>query len=108
MAIEDPYGMDARRQRLWSRRLGRLRLGAEPLEMQLERLRRVTWALTIVSAVVASILFGLFAAFRAPIYGVIVAGGLIVPVVSLAWLDFVRLARTVRDYQSERREHDIL
>lgn len=103
METEDPYGIEAQRQRVWVRRLGRLRLGAESLDVQLERLRRVTWALTIVSAVVATILFALFAAFRAPMYGLVAAGGLLVPVVSLAWLDFARLARAVRDYERAHR-----
>ena len=31
------------RERNWARRLGRLRLGVEPLEEQLTRYRRTTW-----------------------------------------------------------------
>jgi hypothetical protein len=32
------------RERQWQRRLGRLRLGAEPIAEQLAKYRRVTWA----------------------------------------------------------------
>ena len=40
------------RERKWARRLGRLRLGVEPLEEQLNRYRRTTWALALVLAFV--------------------------------------------------------
>ena len=39
------------RENHWRRKLGRLKLGVEPIEEQLTRYRRVTWALTAVPAV---------------------------------------------------------
>ena len=51
------------REQEWRRRLGRLRLGVEPIEEQLERYRRVTWALTAVPAIIAVMFLGLFIAF---------------------------------------------
>ena len=42
------------RERNWARRLGRLRLGVEPLEEQLTRYRRTTWALAVVPGIIAA------------------------------------------------------
>ena len=53
-----------------ARKLGRLRLGVEPLEEQLARYRRVTWGLTAVPAVIGADVPGLFAAFGGPDVGV--------------------------------------
>ncbi len=92
----------AERQRYWQRRLGRLRLGAEPLEEQLDRYRRVTLALTLVPAVIALMFVALFTAFGAPGTGLIVAGILYIPLVTLAWLDFARLRARAASYLRER------
>ncbi len=85
----DPFLEDAWlvRQRYWQRKLGRLRLGVEPLEEQLARYRRVTWILTTVTLALASMFVTLFAAFRRPDIGLILALLLFSPVVVLAWLD---------------------
>jgi hypothetical protein len=90
------------RQRYWARKLGRLRLGVEPLDMQLARYRRVTWALTLVPGVIALIFIAIFAAFKRPDIGLILVGIVLAPVVVIAWLDYARLARNVRRYQAER------
>ncbi|HWE37547.1 MAG TPA: hypothetical protein VG406_13340 [Isosphaeraceae bacterium] len=83
LAPDDP-------RRAWARRLGRLRLGAEPLSVQLERYRRTTWALTIVCSIVAAMFFAIFTAFRRPDLGALFATILFAPVIALSWLDFAR------------------
>lgn len=85
------------------RRVGRLLLGAEPLAEQLARLERVTWALTIVSALLGLFLFGLFAAFRSPGIGFVVAAVLVAPVIALAWLDFIKTRRLAARLEGEDR-----
>jgi hypothetical protein len=91
------------RERHWQRKLGRLRLGAEPLAEQLERYRRVTWALTIVPGVIALIFLALFTAFGQPLIGLALVLLLPAPIVAGAWLDFRRLQRLVTQYEQERR-----
>jgi hypothetical protein len=94
------------RERYWRRKLGRLRLGAEPLEEQLARYRRVTWALTIVPLAIGLMFIALFAAFRRPDVGALLAAVLLLPVVALAWLNHMRLERRVAAYRRERREFE--
>ena len=60
------------REQEWRRKLGRLRLGVEPLDEQLARYRRVTWALTAVPAIIAVMFLGLFTAFGRPDIGALV------------------------------------
>ena len=93
----------ADRQRRWARKLGRLRLGAEPLGIQLARCRRVTWVLTAVAATVALMFVALFAAFGRPGVGAVVAGVLLGPVAAIAWLDYAILSRRASAYERERR-----
>ncbi len=50
----------------WQRKLGRIRLGAEPVEDQLKKYRGSTIVLSIVMGVVGLMLFALFSAFRSP------------------------------------------
>jgi hypothetical protein len=94
----------AERETYWRRRLGRIRLGAEPLDRQLARSRRVAWGLTAVSGVVAAEFIALFAAFHAPALGAIVAGVLFLPVVLFAWLGDWSRHRRVAAYLHERRQ----
>src|SRR6516225_6052938 len=63
----------AARSKHWARKLGRVRLGVEPIEEQLARYRRVTWVLTAVPGFVAAFLFCLFAVFGRPDIGLFVA-----------------------------------
>jgi hypothetical protein len=92
----------AAREAWWRRRLGRIRLGMEPLGEQLARLRRVTWALTLVPAGIAAIIVGIFTAFGAPGIGLAVVGVLLAPVVLAAWAGDWRLHRRVAAYERER------
>ena len=93
------------RERDWQRRLGRLRLGAEPLEEQLARYRRATWVLTDIALGLALMFLGLFAAFHRPDVGGILALVLLAPVVALAWIDYGRMVRLAARYRSEFQEH---
>jgi hypothetical protein len=90
------------RERYWRRRLGRLRLGAEPLEEQLARYRRVAWGLTVVSGLIAALFVALFAAFHAPGIGLLVAGILLLPVVAGTWLEDWSRHRRVAAYRREK------
>lgn len=94
------------RQRYWRRKLGRLRLGAEPMEEQLARYRRVTWMLTAVPLVIGSIFLSLFTAFRRPDVGLILASVLLLPIVVIAWLDDALLRLRAAHYARERAEYE--
>jgi hypothetical protein len=94
------------RQRYWRHKLGRLRLGVEPLEEQLARYRRVTWMLTAVPLTIALMFLGLFSAFRRPDLGLVVASILFLPIVSIAWIDFGLLRSRATRYTREREEHE--
>jgi hypothetical protein len=59
------------REAEWRRKLGRLRLGVEPIEEQLARYRRVTWALTLIPLGVGAIFLILFTVFGRPDIGLI-------------------------------------
>jgi hypothetical protein len=93
------------RERYWRRKLGRLRLGVEPLEEQLARYRRATWVLTDICVVLALFFIGLFAAFHRPDVGAILALVLLGPIVALAWLDQMLLARRAACFTRELLEH---
>jgi hypothetical protein len=90
----------------WQAKLGRLRLGAEPIEVQLERYRQATWVLTAIPTFLAIFIFTLFAAFRRPGIGSIVALILFVPVVSIAWIDFAILKGKAIRYWRAHPEDD--
>ena len=94
------------RRRRWVRKLGRLRLGVEPLEIQLARVRRVTWALTAVPGIIGLMFLGLFAAFGRPGMGLILAGLLLGPIIAFSWLDYALLRGKVRAFESELREYE--
>jgi hypothetical protein len=76
-------------------------LDAEPLDEQLRRYRLATWGLTAVPSALGSIIFVLLTAFGAPAIGALVAGLLFLPIIAVAWLDYRRLERAVRDYEEE-------
>jgi hypothetical protein len=94
------------RQRYWRRKLGRLRLGVEPLEEQLERYRRVTWMLTAVPLAIGLMFVGLFAAFQRPDVGLVLAAVLLLPIVVIAWLDQGLLRSRVARYRREQSEFE--
>ncbi len=90
------------RERYWSRKLGRIRLGAEPIEDQLAKYRRVTWMLTAVPLLLAAVIVGLFTAFRRPDVGGVLALVLFLPVFVVAWIDFGLLRLRANRYLRER------
>lgn len=94
----------ASREHAWKQKLGRLKLGAEPLEDQLARYRRVTLVLTAIPALLSLMFVALFAAFGRPDVGVILAIVLFAPIVAVAWLDQGLLERRARAYLREQRE----
>ncbi len=93
------------RERYWRRKLGRIRLGVEPIEEQVTKYRRATWVLTWVLIGLAAIFVGLFAAFQRPDIGGVLAGVLLLPIVILAWAEFAltkaRVARYLREMRAE-------
>ena len=85
----------------WRRKLGRLRLGVEPIEEQLARYRRVTWALTAVPGVLAVFFFTLFAVFGYPLVGLVLDAVILLPIVLGAWTDYAVMANRARRYRAE-------
>jgi hypothetical protein len=95
----------AKREQYWRRKLKRLRFGAEPLEEQLARHRRVSWALTAIPAGLGLFFFTLFAVFGRPGIGLTVVAVLMLPIVLGAWLDQWILMSRVQRYVQERSDH---
>lgn len=89
------------REDYWRRKLGRLRLGVEPIDEQLARYRRVTWALTAVPSLLGVFFFTLFAVFGYPLVGLILDAVILLPIVLGAWADHVLMSRRVRRYRGE-------
>ena len=96
-----PTDAEARHQH-WQRRLRRIRLGAEPVEEQVERLRRVTWGVTVVAGLIGGMIVVLFSAFRAPMAGLALGGALAAPIIGLAWWTFAATRRVADAYLRER------
>jgi len=94
-----------KREEWWRRKLGRLRLGVEPLEEQLARYRRVTWALTVVPGILAILFIALFTAFGRPDIGLILVATLLAPIMLVAWVDHAILAQRARRYLAELEEY---
>ncbi len=93
-----------KREAWWRRRLGRLRLGVEPLEVQVARYRLVTWALTVVPAILAVMFLALFTAFGRPDIALILTAILLLPIVLFAWIDQALLTHRARRYLAELEE----
>ena len=89
------------RRTYWARKLGRLRLGVEPIEEQLARYRRVTCVLTAIPGLLSAALFTLFAVFGRPGIGAVVAALFFVPIASGAWVGDFLLERRGRRYLFE-------
>ena len=97
----------AAREIYWRTKLRRLRFGAEPLRVQVERYRRVTIVLSVISGSVALGFLAIFSSFRRPDVALVLDAILFVPIVGLAWLDFGRLAKDVADYEAERQQQGL-
>jgi hypothetical protein len=93
------------RESRWRRKLGRLRLGVEPIEEQLARYRGVTWALTAVPSVLALMFLTLFGVFGRPDIGLIFDAIILLPIIIVAWLDYALLASRAKRYLAELGEY---
>ena len=102
-ALEDRW---REREREWSQRLGRLRLGAEPIEDQLAKYRRVTWGLMIVPAIISVMFLVLFSIFGRPDIGLLVILILFVPMIVFSWLGYKGLERKGKAYLAERARYE--
>ena len=99
--LEDLEARWRLREDYWRRKLGRLRLGVEPIEEQLARYRRVTWALTAVPSVLAVMFLTLFWVFGRPDIGLILDAIVLLPIVLGAWWDDATMARRARRFRDE-------
>ncbi len=93
------------RETYWRRKLGRLRLGVEPIEDQLARYRRTTWALTAVPSIVGSMIVAIFTVFGRPDIGLKFVAIILLPIVLGAWWDYSRMSARARRYRSEADEY---
>ena len=89
------------REGYWRRKLGRLRLGVEPIEDQLVRYRRVTWALTAVPSILGIMFVTLFTVFGRADIGLILVAIVLLPIVLGAWWDYAMMAGRARRYRQE-------
>jgi hypothetical protein len=90
------------RENEWRRKLGRIRVGVEPVEEQLARYRRVMWALVALPAFLGVAFISLFTAFRHPGIGVLLAALLMMTIGLGARVDYMLLERRARLYLAER------
>jgi hypothetical protein len=104
-SVQDLEAQWRLRENYWRRKLGRLRLGVEPIEEQLARYRRVTWALTAVPAFLAVFFVTLFTVFGRPGIGLILVAVVLLPVVLGAWWDYAMMASRARRYRREADEY---
>ena len=98
------------RRAVWARKLGRIHLSVEPLSVQLDRYRRMTWGMSAVTSIIGMMFIALFSAFGRPDVGLITVAILLLPVVIFSWIGYLRLAgrvasfeREYENYQAERR-----
>lgn len=85
----------------WNRRLGRIRLGVEPVEEQIERIRKMTWVIIVVVTFLELVFLSLFTGFGRPDIGFVVIVVSLVPIELYAWFDYRRLQGRVREYLAE-------
>ena len=96
------------RERAWAGELGRVRLGVEPIPEQLEKYRRVTWAITVVAGWMGVLIAALFAAFKSPGTGpLIVSGILFGPVILSAWLGYRKMEARALAYLREKAQVEL-
>jgi len=89
------------REAYWRKELGRLRLGAEPIEDQIARHRRALWALAVTTLVIGSMILAIFGSFGRLDIGAAVAGLIVIPVVATAWIGYARLRHRASLYLRE-------
>ncbi len=89
----------------WRKRLGRLRLGDEPIAVELARDRRVAWALTLIAGAIGAVILTLFTVFGRVDIGLLATGVLIVPIIVGAWVDHALVARRAHQFSREQALH---
>lgn len=85
----------------WGRKLGRLRLGVEPLDAQLDRHRRVTSVMSAVSGAIGLLFIALFSAFGRPDVGLIFVAVFLLPIIIFSWAGYLLLARRAHAFERE-------
>jgi fatty acid desaturase len=106
VVLRDDLDADwARREAIWRRKLGRIRLGVEPIAEQLARYRRVTWVLTAIPVLMGCFIGVLFAVFGRPGVGMVLVAVLLLPIVLGAWLDHAFLVSRATRYLREHAEY---
>lgn len=88
----------------WRIRLARLSPYALEIEQQLDRLYRLTVALTIVPGVMAAIVLTLFVLFGRADVGLISIALIFGPMIGLAWWDYRRISRQARTYLASKKD----
>ncbi len=104
--LPNPKGPTLTDQVLWQQRLGRIRLGVEPIDRQLARYRQATWVLTGITLGIGLILLSLFTGFGRIDLGLWIAGSLVIPILTLAWMGHSRLCRVVDAYHQAHPTHE--
>ncbi len=82
----------------WRIRLARLSPYTIDIPEQLKRLRQLTLGLTIVPALMGTIVFTLLSVFGRPDIGAMSVGLIFGPMIALAWWDYLRIARQARAF----------
>lgn len=90
------------REEHWARKLGRIRLGVEPIEVQLARYWRSALALMIVPAIIALMFLTLFSVFGRGDIGLGIVVVFFVPIILFAWLGYKTMERRAAAYLAER------
>lgn len=103
---EDPSATWSQREQYWRRKLGRIKLGVEPVEVQVEKYRLVTWVLTAVTCSIGLIVLALFTVFGRPAIGAAVVALMFLPIVASAWIDYSWLKRRASAYLREKAEFE--
>jgi hypothetical protein len=88
----------------WRRRLGRIKLGVEPIPEQVERHRKVAVVFSAIATGIALMFVALFSAFRQPLVGVALGLILMGPLILICWLDFLRLRSRATAYLREQEQ----
>ncbi len=89
----------------WGTRLGRIRLGVEPVEGQLEIIHKMTWVIIGVVTFFEVFFMSLFLGFGRPDIGLVLVGISLVPIELMAWFDYIKLKNRVKEYLDELGAH---
>lgn len=102
--IQDQAEMTQEPWPRWRVRLARLSPFSIEIEEQLDRLHKLTIALTIVPGIMATIILVLFIVFGRPDIGLIAISLIFGPMIGMAWWDYRRIARQARTYLASKKD----